>query len=366
MGNSSRWLIAGLMSFVGTTSAEQTRWYSKEQVSEGKPLFQTNCASCHGQEGQGAPNWREPLPDGKLQPPPLNGTGHAWHHPLNVLVRQIQMGGAPLGGSMPAFKEKLSEAQTASAVAYFQSLWPDKVYSAWMQRGGLPASAKSVMTDKSDPAMRYLRARARGRALSDPADTPVSGIKRIKMGGNHLYVTDDGRYVFTGALVDLKTNRNLTQELVEADARAMLDAVPDADKVVFKAVGEQKAVIDVFTDTSCPYCKKLHREVPQLQSAGVTVRYIAYPRGGKRGPGYTGLRQVWCAPDPVKAMDDAKLDRAPAGGAADCQRANLVDQGFDLGGELGIQGTPAIYLPSGKLVSGYVPAAKLLQQLGIR
>ena len=267
---------------------------------------------------------------------------------------------------MPAFKEKLSEAQTTSAVAYFQSLWPDKIYSAWIQRGGLPASAKSMMTDKPNPTTRYLRARAGGRALSDPADTPVAGIKRIKLGGNHLYVTDDGRYVFTGALVDLKTNRNLTQELVEADARAMLDTVPDADKVVFKAVGEQKAVIDVFTDTSCPYCKKLHREVPQLQSAGVTVRYIAYPRGGKRGPGYTGLRQVWCAPDPVEAMDDVKLDRAPADGAADCQRANLVDQGFDLGGKLGIQGTPAIYLPSGKLVSGYVPAAKLLQQLGIR
>lgn len=66
---------------------------------------------------------------------------------------------------------------------------------------------------------------------------------------------------------------------------------------VFPATGEEKAVLNVFTDSSCPYCKKLHEEVSKLQEAGISVHYIPYPRGGSRGPGYQELKQVWCAKD---------------------------------------------------------------------
>jgi len=356
------WLVS-LIVLSGSAGAESTRWYTEVQVAQGKPLYQANCAACHGQNGEGAPNWRQPLSDGKLPPPPLNGTGHTWHHPLAILVRQVLAGGAPVGGSMPAFQGKLDRDQIKAVIGYLQSQWPDDIYAAWLNRGGLPASAQPSQSTEEDSTTRYLRARARGRKLSDPVDTPVSGIKRIKMGDDYLYVTGNGRYVFTGALVDLQTGRNLTRERVEADARTVLDSVLESDKVVFSAHGDQKGVIDIFTDTSCPYCKKLHKEVPELQKAGITVRYLPYPRGGKGGPGYEGLKQVWCAPDPVKAMDDAKMDLAIESDVSNCDQASLVDQGYRLGNQLGIQGTPAIYLPSGRRIDGYVPITRLLQQL---
>lgn len=355
-------LEVGLVVLMGAADAEQARWYTEEQVARGEPLYQANCASCHGQEGEGAPSWRQVKPDGKLPPPPLNGTGHTWHHPMAILERQILTGGAPVGGSMPAFRGKLDRNQVRATVAYVQSLWPDQIYAAWLKRGGLPVSEKRSQEAGERPITRYLRARARGRALSEPLDTPVPGIKRIRMGNDYLYVSDTGRYAFTGTLVDLKTGRNLTRERVEADARAALNAVPESDKVVFSARGNQKAAIDIFTDTSCPFCKKLHEEVPELQKAGITVRYLPYPRGGKAGPGYEGLKQVWCAPDPVKAMDDAKLDLAIESDPGNCDRASLVDQGYRLGNQLGIQGTPAIYLPNGRRIDGYVSAKGLLQQ----
>ena len=98
--------------------------------------------------------------------------------------------------------------------------------------------------------------------------------------------------------------------------------------------------------------------------AGVTVRYLPYPRGGKQGPGYQGLRQVWCASDRPAAMTNAKQGQTGKG-PVDCDDAGIVDQGYRLGEELGLVGTPTIYLPDGSRIGGYVAAAELLRRLGI-
>ncbi len=130
----------------GTTEAEveaatrrspaqfQKRWYDAEQVEIGRELFQQNCATCHGLEAQGALAWTQPGPDGKYPPPPLNGSGHAWHHPLPVLYSVIRNGSPGGQGNMPAWREKLDEDQIVSVIAWFQDQWPDEIYTAWLQR----------------------------------------------------------------------------------------------------------------------------------------------------------------------------------------------------------------------------------------
>jgi mono/diheme cytochrome c family protein len=70
-------------------------------------------------------------------PPPLDGTGHAWHHPVSWL-KQMILDGSPAGqGKMPAWRGKLSEQEVEAVITWFQSLWPDRVYVAWyeMQQG---------------------------------------------------------------------------------------------------------------------------------------------------------------------------------------------------------------------------------------
>ena len=84
----------------------QPRWYAQEQVAAGALLYRENCASCHKENAEGTPDWKTPDVNGKLPPPPLNGTAHAWHHPLEVLRTVVTRGGAPVGGSMPAFADK--------------------------------------------------------------------------------------------------------------------------------------------------------------------------------------------------------------------------------------------------------------------
>lgn len=110
------------------------RWFTQKQFESGKQLFTTYCASCHGMRARGiVEDWKQQNPDGSFPPPPLDGSAHAWHHPMSVLVRQINEGGLKLGGTMPAFGDTLSEEEIIATIAYFQSFWDKKTYDRWVQ-----------------------------------------------------------------------------------------------------------------------------------------------------------------------------------------------------------------------------------------
>jgi len=107
------------------------RWYDGQRVARGAEVFRQHCAVCHGAKAEGARDWQKAGPDGKYPAPPLNGTAHAWHHPIVALRDTIRNGTARLGGSMPPWKEKLSDADIEATIAWFQSHWPDELYAAW-------------------------------------------------------------------------------------------------------------------------------------------------------------------------------------------------------------------------------------------
>ncbi len=113
------------------------RWYTQLQVDRGRVVFEKNCEECHGENARGTFNWTRKLPDGSYPPPPLNGSAHTWHHSLKLLKRTINNGGIPLGGTMPAFENKLTENEKNEVIAFFQSQWSKKIYDAWLKRGGL-------------------------------------------------------------------------------------------------------------------------------------------------------------------------------------------------------------------------------------
>ncbi len=109
------------------------RWYFAEQAERGKAVFAANCSLCHGANAQATPNWKTPNDNGHYPPPPLNGSAHAWHHPLAILGRTIYFGGEPVGGQMPAFKDQLSETDIIDVIAHFQTYWSDDIYERWLQ-----------------------------------------------------------------------------------------------------------------------------------------------------------------------------------------------------------------------------------------
>ena len=113
------------------------RWYAAELAAAGSPVFAEHCAECHGDAAQGtAADWRERLPDGSFPPPPLNGSAHAWHHPISVLLQVIDRGGQSLGGQMPGFGQVLDNEEKLAVIAWFQEFWSDEIYQQWLMMGG--------------------------------------------------------------------------------------------------------------------------------------------------------------------------------------------------------------------------------------
>ncbi len=104
------------------------------QITRGARVFKQNCASCHGQQAEGEKNWRKLNEDDQYPAPPLNGTGHAWHHSNEVNAITIRNGTKHLGGNMPAWKDKLSDSDIMDVIAWFQSKWPDEVYQVWSEK----------------------------------------------------------------------------------------------------------------------------------------------------------------------------------------------------------------------------------------
>lgn len=129
-------VIAATLALAACDSASNTL-SNNQQIASGKQVFENNCQECHGVNARGqVREWQKPDADGKYPAPPLNGTAHTWHHNMKVLRGTIDRGGIPLGGTMPAFKDTLSENQKDAVLAYIQSLWPEEVYEIWKKNNG--------------------------------------------------------------------------------------------------------------------------------------------------------------------------------------------------------------------------------------
>lgn len=110
------------------------RNYDPQELQQGKQLYLEHCAVCHGANGEATDNWQQRDENGKLPPPPLNGTAHTWHHSVPVLFRTINEGTGQLGGNMPAWKDKLNEEQILLIINWITSLWSDEIYKTWRER----------------------------------------------------------------------------------------------------------------------------------------------------------------------------------------------------------------------------------------
>ena len=126
--------------------------------------------------------------------------------------------------------------------------------------------------------------------------------------------------------------------------------------IVFSPEPEEvKGTITVFTDITCPYCAKLHREIGQLNDKGIKVRYLAFPRVGVPSSVADDMASIWCADDPQEAMTDAK-----AGFGVDPKNCpNPVKEHYYIGNKVGVRGTPAIILEDGTMIGGYIPYERL-------
>lgn len=219
------------------------------------------------------------------------------------------------------------------------------------------ASTVGVAADPDQAIRNTLKAIDPELPIEAIAESPMNGLYQVQLqGGRQLYASEDGQFLLQGYLFQVKDGKpvNLTEAAETQGVAKLMAAIPVSEMVVF-APKQPKTHITVFTDTDCGYCQKLHSEVPELNRLGVEVRYLAFPRQGLESAAAKELASVWCAKDPLNAMDRAKTSQP----VADVACENPVAKQYALGQMIGVSGTPAIVLANGKIIPGYQPAPQL-------
>jgi mono/diheme cytochrome c family protein len=135
------WLVQRSSSGLGApvvingTAVPPVPTLNPEQVTQGAVVYAQECATCHGAELEGAPDWKEALPDGSLPPPPHDSSGHTWHHPDWLLLAIIADGGDPAYNSkMPAFRDELTEPERRAVLEFIKNTWgrEEAEFQWWM------------------------------------------------------------------------------------------------------------------------------------------------------------------------------------------------------------------------------------------
>ena len=218
------------------------------------------------------------------------------------------------------------------------------------------SSSVSAETDSIKELKQALAKTMPNVKPSKISKSPVDGLYEVVVGTQVVYMSIDARYMIDSDLIDIKTKKNIREHAKSAIRLSAIGKLSPDQMLVYKPKNV-KDTITVVTDIDCPYCRRLHSEVPAYLEKDVEVRYIFMPLKGAADMKKTV--SVWCSDNPQLALDIAK-----SGGDVEEKTCdNPIKEHLALARELGVRGTPAIILEDGQLLPGYVPVDKLVAEL---
>ena len=113
------------------------------EIAAGRQLYLEHCASCHGADLEGQPDWRTALPSGRMPAPPHDATGHTWHHADADLFTVVKQGLSAIvpgyESDMPAFAGVLTDDEIRAVIDYIKSTWPDRERAYQAERSAAAA-----------------------------------------------------------------------------------------------------------------------------------------------------------------------------------------------------------------------------------
>ncbi len=186
----------------------------------------------------------------------------------------------------------------------------------------------------------------------------IKGLYEAAVGANIYYVSEDGKYLIQGRLVDIAARKDLTEEKLNGTRKLAIENMGKENMIIF-AAKIPKYTVTIFTDIDCGYCRKLHSELDQYSAQGITIQYLFFPRAGKGSESYNKAVSVWCADDRNAALTAAKKDKSIAVKTCD----NPIDKHMKLAEDFDVKGTPMIVTEGGNILPGYLPAKQLVEAL---
>ncbi|KMK51813.1 protein-disulfide isomerase [[Actinobacillus] muris] len=187
------------------------------------------------------------------------------------------------------------------------------------------------------------------------SDSVLPGFKTAVSDQGVVQISQDGRYVIQGQVYELKNGKavDITNRALLAELNALSN-----EMIVYPAKNE-KHVVTVFMDITCHYCHLLHTKLKEYNDLGITIRYLAFPRGGMNTQTAKQMEAIWTAKDTVFALNEAENGNLPK----EVKTPNIVKKHYELGIKFGVTGTPNIVTQSGELIAGYLEPKQLLAAL---
>lgn len=221
----------------------------------------------------------------------------------------------------------------------------------------VPAGAADEPRDNIRDALEKL---SPGIQIDEIEPSPVPGIWQVTVGNQVVYMTPDGKYLLQGSIFDTESRTDVTSKAMARLRKAALAQLDESESITFAPEsGGIEHEVTVFTDIDCGYCRRLHQQITEYNDHGIAVHYLFFPRAGVGSHSFDKAVSVWCADDRQEALTAAKRGEEPDPRTCD----NPVKAQFQLGQEVGVQGTPAIVTESGELLPGYMPPDRLARRL---
>ena len=181
--------------------------------------------------------------------------------------------------------------------------------------------------------------------------TEMQGLFSGSLDGQVVYVNEDVQHLFTGSMIRLQDQKNLTKDLMTKQNTVDFNQLPFNDAI--KTVrGNGKRQLAIFSDPNCPYCKSLEGNLAQLDN--VTIYTFIYPI---KRQSMIPSKQVWCSDNKAFAWGNLLQKGIMPTAKSTCD--NPIERNLALGQKLGLHGTPAIIFSNGKVVLGAYPAEQI-------
>ena len=180
----------------------------------------------------------------------------------------------------------------------------------------------------------------------------------VKIGEEIYYLTLDLKHLIAGNIIEMSTGNNITENSYKKTRLDYLPQISD-DDVILYASANSKHTLTIFTDTSCPYCQKLHNEIDNLVSNKISIKYVLFSRNGSDSDAYNDMVSVWCSKDQKKTLDE--LFDGSFIESKTC--VNPIDNNYTKAMNLSVNGTPMIFFDDGSVIPGYVSSDKIIEAL---
>ena len=185
--------------------------------------------------------------------------------------------------------------------------------------------------------------------------SPIKGLRTVISDQGVFYAEEGGEYLLQGNIYKLsdKGISNISNNVLMDKLNALT-----SEMIVYPAKNE-KHVVTAFMDITCHYCHLLHQQIKEYNDLGITVRYLAFPRGGVETKTASQMEAIFTAKDPAFALNEAENGNLPK----ELKTPNIVKKHYNLGIQFGVNGTPTIVTSKGEIIGGYLKPRELLAEL---